>query len=144
MTAKYKFTLFFSVIFYIIFFSLSHAFCQEKSSSPESKKSKLVQTVICEGIKDHAPQNQAAVFSISVGKVFYFTAFDPVPERTIIYHNWFRMDIPNTRIKLALNPPRWSTFSSIQLRESDKGPWRVELTDPDGNILNMSRFSITD
>jgi hypothetical protein len=138
MRIKYKITLFVSVIFYIVFLLFSQAFSQE------IKKPTLVQAVICEGMKDRIPQNQAAVFSISAGKIFCFTNFDPVPEKTVIHHNWFRTDILNTKIKLVLNPPKWSTFSSIQLRESDKGPWRVEVTDSEGTVLNMARFSITD
>ncbi|MBW1746394.1 MAG: DUF2914 domain-containing protein, partial [Deltaproteobacteria bacterium] len=35
-------------------------------------------------------------------------------------------------------------FSSIQFREADKGLWRVEITDPEGNIFHVLRFSITD
>ncbi|OQX26565.1 MAG: hypothetical protein BWK80_09800 [Desulfobacteraceae bacterium IS3] len=138
MTIKYKSILLFSVIFYIVFLLFSQAFSQD------SKKPNLTEAVICEVVKDRTPQNQAAVFSISAGKIFCFTNFDPVPEKTVVYHNWFRTDILNTKIKLVLNPPKWSTFSSIQLRESDKGPWRVEVTDSEGNILNTVRFSITD
>jgi hypothetical protein len=54
------------------------------------------------------------------------------------------MDKLSTKKKLVLKPPRWSTFSSIQLREADKGPWRVEITDDDENILRILRFSIVD
>ena len=46
--------------------------------------------------------------------------------------------------KLTLNPPKWSSFSSIQLRESDKGPWRVEINNENGDILKVLRFSITE
>ncbi len=99
---------------------------------------------MCEGIKELTPENQAIVFSITIGRVSCFTSFDPVPEETFIYHNWFCRDRLSTRIKLSLQPPRWSTFSSIQLREADQGPWRVEVTDQDGRILHLLRFSITD
>jgi len=104
----------------------------------------LVQAVMCEKIEEHAPQNQAIVFSITNGKVCCFTSFDPVPEKTVIYHNWFYRDKLTARVKLSLQPPRWSTFSRIQLRESDKGPWRVEITDRKGALLRTVRFSITD
>jgi hypothetical protein len=45
---------------------------------------------------------------------------------------------------LTLKPPRWSTFSSIQLREADKGPWRVEIVDEKDRLHKTLRFSITD
>ncbi len=131
----------------ISFFLSSYAFSQEpKDSSPASppKKATLVQAAMCEDIKEFTPENQALVFSITIGKISCFTSFDPVPEKTFIYHNWFRRDKLSKRIKLSLQPPRWSTFSGFQLREADQGPWRVEITDKDGRILRLFRFSITD
>jgi hypothetical protein len=50
----------------------------------------------------------------------------------------------STQVRLRLHPPNWATFSTIQLREADKGPWRVEVTDQDGRIFTILRFSITD
>lgn len=120
---------------------------QKEGAQPEQKapqKLTLAQAAMCEGIRDYVPQNQAVVFSVAIGKVLCFTAFDPVPEKTVIYHNWFLRDRLITKIGLSLQPPRWSAFSSIQLREADKGPWRVVVTDQDGHVFNVLRFSITD
>ena len=111
---------------------------------PVYKKLTLVDATMCEGIKEYIPQNQAIVFSVTIGKVSCFTSFDPVPEKTFIYHDWFYRDELSTRIKLSLQPPCWSTFSSIQLREADKGPWRVEVIDHEGNIFSVLSFSVTD
>jgi len=100
--------------------------------------------VMCEEVKDLAPINPAVVFSIKFGKVSCFSVFDTVPEKTFIYHKWFHKDIPSTNKRLTVQPPRWATYSSIQLRETDKGPWRVEISDQKGNLLHILRFSITD
>ncbi len=108
------------------------------------KKLTLEQAAICEEIKEYTPYNSAVVFSIKIGKVSCFTSFDPVPEKTFIYHKWYHRDKPSTKKKLTLNPPRWSTYSSILLRETDKGPWRVEISDQKGNLLRILRFSVTD
>ncbi len=99
--------------------------------------------VMCEGVKNHEPVNKATVFSVVKKKVFCFTDFNVVPEKTHIYHRWYREDKPAAKVKLKLQPPRWSTFSSIQLRESDIGPWRVEVTDQNGYVFYILRFSIT-
>jgi len=123
------------------------ALSQEKGDSLTAavpQQLTLVQAVMCEEIKEYTPQNQAIVFSIINGKVYCFTSFDPVPEKTVIYHNWFYRDKLTARVKLSLQPPRWSTFSRIQLRDSDKGPWRVEIADQKGALLRIVRFSITD
>ncbi|MGB8720530.1 MAG: DUF2914 domain-containing protein [Desulfobacterales bacterium] len=104
----------------------------------------LLRAVICENIQNFAPVNPAVVFPITIGKIFCFNIFDPVVQKTFIYHDWYCRDKLSKRVKLDLQPPRWSTYSSIQLREEDKGPWHVIITDPDGNIFHILRFSITD
>ena len=132
----------------LILFSLSSlAYPEGKRdyfSKGDSKRLTLLQASMCEGVENLLPRNRAIVFSIINGKVFCHTSFDPVPEKVSIYHNWFYRDKLSTSIKLSLKPPRWATYSSIKLRESDKGPWRVEITDKKGVILHILRFSITD
>ena len=107
-------------------------------------KLNLVHATICEEIKESAPQRSAVAFSINLGRVSCFTSYDPVPEKTVVNYNWFFKDSLNKTVKLGLKPPRWSTFSSIQLRETDKGPWRVEITNERGETLRVLRFSIVD
>lgn len=122
-------------------------FCQNPQNAlplQPPKKLTLDRAVMCEEIKDYAPYNSAAVFSITIGKVSCFTLFDPVPEKTFVYHKWYHRDKPSTKKRLTLQPPRWSTYTSIQLRETDKGPWRVEIYDKNNNLLDTLRFSITD
>jgi hypothetical protein len=147
MTFKYKLAILCITSLFINIFITSHTYPQNQPDSSVSsppEKTTLVEAVMCESIKDFAPQNQAILFSIGIGRISCFTSFDPVLEETHIYHNWFRRNKLSTRLKLSLHPPRWSTFSSIQLREADQGPWRVEITDKDGRILRILRFSITD
>jgi len=104
----------------------------------------LVQAQMCEDIQGQTPQNATTVFSIERRKAICFTSFDPVPVETVIYHHWFHRDRSSARIKLSLKPPRWSTYSSIQFRAQDIGPWRVEITDANGQIFQILRFSITE
>jgi hypothetical protein len=122
-------------------------FCQQTPSAPAARsadKLTLVQAAMCASLKEGSPCNPGVVFSVTQGKVLCLSSFDPVPRKTFIYHSWFYKDVLMTRQKLTLNPPRWSTYSTIQLREADKGPWRVEIADQDERILTILRFSITD
>ena len=120
----------------------------QSSDTGESRTSAgqivLVQAVMCEDLQELIPQNPTTVFSIKRRKAICFTSFDPVPKKTIIYHQWFHRDQSKAKIKLTLKPPRWSTYSSIQFRAEDIGPWRVEITDSQGRILGVIRFSITE
>jgi hypothetical protein len=144
---RYKLCMCLMVLFFTDLLLPSHAFCQKNddgSSVTASKALILVQAVMCEGIKDYKPLNPGIVFSVNIETVSCFTSFDGVRQRTFIYQTWFHRDGLSTRRKLFLQPPRWSTFSSIQPRETDIGPWRVEITDEQGHILRVLRFSITD
>ncbi|MDQ1336497.1 MAG: hypothetical protein QG552_3447 [Thermodesulfobacteriota bacterium] len=104
----------------------------------------LVRAIMCEGIKEFEPQTETILFSATLGEAVCFTAFDPVPEKTEIYHNWFKRDVPDAKFKLTLKPPKWASFSRIRLRNSDSGPWRVDITDANGRILQTLRFSVTE
>jgi len=104
----------------------------------------LGQAVICESIENYKPINSAVVFSIARGEVFCFSEFDTVRVKTHIFHKWFKQDKLIFTMRLTLTPPKWSSFSKIQLRDEDRGPWRVEIHDPDGTILKTLRFSISD
>ncbi|MEE4365102.1 MAG: DUF2914 domain-containing protein [Desulfotignum sp.] len=122
-------------------FFTSHARARDTLSMDQPV---LVEAVMCEAIEKFKPVNQAVVFSISLGRVFCFTEFDPVPQETTVYHRWYRQDRLISTAKLVLNPPKWSSFSSMQLREADKGPWRVEIVDSREKLMKTLRFSISD
>ena len=117
---------------------------KEATTDDPVKPLTLGQAVICEELFSNAPRNRTVVFSAAKEKVICFTAFESVPEKTFIYHNWFHKDTPSSRLRLMLRPPRWSTYSSIQIRKTDIGPWRVEITDATGQVLRVLRFSITE
>lgn len=99
---------------------------------------------MCERITDAGPENRAVVFSATEGKIYCFCYFEAVPEKVAIYHAWYHGDRLVTRRRLALEPPAWKCYSSMQLRETDKGPWRVEILSQDGRRLAVVRFSVTD
>jgi hypothetical protein len=147
MIQKWKITI---ALIGVLMLSLASAAAQ--GPSPEGQTAnplppgrlQLSTAVICETLEAFKPLNPGVVFSVKTGSVMCFTAFDQVPERTSIFHDWIRRDKLVFRKKLVLKTPRWSSVSSIQLREADKGPWRVEIRDADGNYLGVLRFSITD
>jgi hypothetical protein len=112
--------------------------------SSHAAQLELFQALMCEEIFSNAPRNPTAVFSIRQKKAICFTSFSQVPKKLIIYHNWFHRDVPSARIRLTLKPPSWSTYSSIELNKTDIGPWRVEITDETGKVLEVLRFSVTE
>lgn len=126
------------------FMFLSASLTWAENEAPLPAEPKLVKAVMCEAVEKYAPVNEAVVFSIDLGRVSCYTTFDPVPEQTIVYHKWYHRGVLISTKRLTINPPRWSSFTSMQLRATDKGPWQVEITDADGKIYTTLRFSITD
>jgi hypothetical protein len=117
---------------------------QSIPSDLASQKLRLSQAVMGEKVENLLPVRPAIAFSVGIGQVYCFTAFDPVPQPSVVFHRWFHRDELSTQTRLRLYPPKWSTYSVIQLRETDKGPWRVEISDQEDHVLHVLRFSITD
>ncbi len=114
------------------------------TTSAGSAQMVLAQAVMCEAIENFQPKNPAVVFSISQGEVFCFSNFDPVIEKTVIFHKWYKRDKLIFTMPLTLSPPKWSSFSRVQIRDADKGPWRVEIRDSSDTLLQTLRFSMVD
>jgi hypothetical protein len=115
-----------------------------ETSTDAARTFRLVRAVMCENIEKFEPKHVSVVFSAAAGKISCFTSFDGVLETTFVEHRWFRRDELVTSKRLTLKPPRWATFSSIQMREGDKGPWRVEIWDEQNQLIKTLRFSVTD
>lgn len=146
MFCKILSVLFFCILCFLHSPNQLYAQNSEEKASPGKVLNVLTLTkaVMCEEIQNHSPKNISVIFSTDLEKVCCYTSFDPVKEKGNIYHVWYYRDEFITKIKLAINPPRWSTFSSIQLRKMDKGPWRVDIEDEHRKIYGVLRFSITD
>ena len=128
----------------LCFWTIFHVPAAAQESIPPDDGIHLVRAVMCEYIEEYEPRNSAVVFSISAGKISCFTSFDGIKTTTTTLHRWYRRDELVTAKRLTLKPPSWSTYSSIQLREADKGPWRVEIWDDHNQLLQTLRFSVTD
>ncbi|MEJ2520850.1 MAG: DUF2914 domain-containing protein [Desulfuromonadales bacterium] len=113
-------------------------------ATAQSAELVLGESTVCENVQNGIPEQSAVAFSVSLKRVYCYTDFSTVPEKSFAYHNWYLRDNLKASVKLTVRPPRWSTYSSIQLRDSDKGPWRIEITDEEGNILKTLRFSVID
>ena len=133
-----------SVSIVIVGLLLIRAWTAQAESQPAAPKVRLVRAVMCELIDAYEPRHIAVAFSIETGRISCFTSFDDIAEVTVVEHRWFRRDELVTAKRLTIKPPSWDTYSSIQLREADKGPWRVEVRQDDGLLLKTVRFSVTD
>jgi hypothetical protein len=104
----------------------------------------LSSATVCEVKSGGKPKYDAVVFSSSVKKIYCYTLFNDVENEGFIYHAWFFRDKLISKVKLKVKPPIWATFSRIYIRESDIGPWRVDILDETGKIIDVIRFSVVE
>jgi hypothetical protein len=147
MTINWKHRLIVICLFFVFFPSFFLAHAQDRVTPPSSavaNKPKLTHAAMRKGAKESSVQSNSVVFPIDTGRISCLTSFAAVPDQIYVYHKWFHRDKLTTTKKLLLKPPQWSTMSTILLREADQGPWRVEITDDNDNVLRVLRFSIVD
>jgi hypothetical protein len=99
---------------------------------------------MCESVQDGLPVNPTIIFDVSKNSAYCWSEFDPVPAEGVVYHEWYRKGELITRKKLAVHPPRWSTYTRLPLRQADIGPWQLNIADENGIVLRTLRFSITE
>jgi hypothetical protein len=121
-------------------FSPSGAATAQEAAEPVPIVEKAV---ACETIRELQPVNPAIAFSIEYGKVTCYSRFTQTSGVSFIRHLWYRRDELVTEKRLLVKPPHWLASSSIQLRGSDIGPWRIEIIDPQDRELALLRFSVT-
>lgn len=117
---------------------------ESKNGSTEAKRLVLVEAAMCEHAGENGACTKAVAFSTALGQVSCLTVFDQVEDKSFVFHSWYRQDVLTTKKRLAIKPPRWATASTMELREADKGPWRVEVSDASGRVLAVLRFSVVD
>lgn len=121
------------------------SFSADAQDEPSAQhRIRLVQAAMCESIDTFEPKNISVAFPVDTGRVSCFSSFADLSDTTYVEHRWYRRDELITTKRLTLKPPSWSTYSSIQLREADKGPWRVEIHGADDRQLKTLRFSVCD
>ncbi len=116
----------------------------QQEQHPANLEARLVKAAMAESIDGLSPVNEAVVFSIDLRSLVCFSEFNPVPAPSVIYHKWYHRGVLIAQKQLTIKPPRWSSFSSMQLRDNDIGPWQVYITDDQGTIYEILRFSITE
>lgn len=130
------------VVLVIMSLGLTESFGQNAATAVS--RPKLAEALMCEDIKDLACLGPSIVFSVEKMEVFCYTRFENVKGTITVYHKWRHRDELSTQIRLKVREKNPVVFSSIQLREADKGPWQVEIVGEDGFIYKVLRFSITD
>jgi len=95
----------------------------------------------CGTIDSGRPVGRSVVFPSAQGTLYCYSDFVHVAAAEQITHRWFYRDREVAQFKLTIQPPRWSSYSSLKLPAGSAGPWRVDVTGPDGIHYGTARFS---
>ena len=96
--------------------------------------------VICEQVVDREPVDVGSSFSATLGKLYFFTKIVGAEGNAQVTHVWYFGDVERARIPLSVRAASWRTNSSKIIQAFEVGNWRVEVLDPEGNILEIISF----
>jgi len=109
----------------------------------ETKTVQVVAAAVCKDVVDREAVDVGTQFSSSVSRLYCFTKVLSSEIPTEIVHVWSYGDVERARISLAVNAASWRTYSSKAIQSHETGPWRVDVLDKSGNLLETLNFEIT-
>jgi len=126
----------FLLLLSLTLFLISNAVAQETGSI------KVESAAVCENIVDREAAGTGTSFSVTVGKLFFFTKITGAENSTEISHVWYFGDTERARVTLPVKATTWRTYSSKILQAHEIGAWHVDVIDPAGEVLETVQFEV--
>jgi len=122
---------------------LSLALCLSVNAiAQEAGSIKVESAAVCENIVDREPAGTGASFSVTMGKLFFFTKITGAENPIEITHVWYFGDTERARVILPVKAITWRTHSSKILQAHEIGAWHVDVLDPAGEVLETVQFEV--
>ena len=99
---------------------------------------------ICKEVKNNSPLYTGNRFSTDIGRIHCYSSINNNSGKAnIIYHIWYLNGtlVAKMRIRVAKGEGV-ASFSNRDITSSDKGKWKVEITDSDKKILDTIIFEL--
>jgi hypothetical protein len=109
----------------------------------EANKVQIVAAAICKDVVEREAVDIGTQFPNSVSRLYCFTKVVSAETPTEIVHVWRYGDVERARVTLAVRAATWRTYSSKAIQPHEIGPWRVDVLDTSGNLLETINFEIT-
>lgn len=113
------------------------------ATAQEAKTVQVVAAAICKDVVEREAVDVGTRFSNSVSRLYCFTKVASSEIPTEIVHVWNYGDVERARVTLPVKAAAWRTYSSKVIQEHEIGPWRVDVLDASGNLLEAINFEIT-
>lgn len=113
------------------------------AGAQQANKVQVVAAAICKDVVEREAVDVGTQFSNSVSRLYCFTKTVSSEIPTEIVHVWSYGDVERARVSLAVKAATWRTYSSKAIQSHEIGPWRVDVLDSSGNLLETINFEIT-
>ena len=113
------------------------------AGAQEASEVQVVAAAICKNVVDREAVDIGTQFSNSVSRLYCFTKAVSTQTPTEVVHVWSYGDVERARVSLAVKAASWRTYSSKAIQSHEIGPWRVDVLDTSGNLLETINFEIT-
>lgn len=98
--------------------------------------------ILTTGVRNHMPVDTLSTVPAEVGRAFLWTRIAGAGDTTTVTHVWYRGEEEVARVDLPVNGPDWRTYSTKRILSSWTGPWRVEVRDATGQVLQTVNFNV--
>ena len=113
------------------------------AGAQEANTVQIVAAAICKDVVGREAVDVGTQFPNSVSRLYCFTKAVSTEIPTEIVHVWSYGDVERARVSLAVRAATWRTYSSKAIQSHEIGPWRVDVLDTSGNLLETINFEIT-
>jgi len=113
------------------------------AAGAQANKVQVVAAAICKDVVEREAVDDGTQFSNSVSRLYCFTKAVSSEIPTEVVHVWRYGDVERARVSLAVKAATWRTYSSKAIQSHEIGPWRVDVMDTSGNLLETINFEIT-
>ncbi|MGD2037571.1 MAG: DUF2914 domain-containing protein [Desulfobacterales bacterium] len=113
------------------------------AGAQEANKVQIVAAAICKDVVEREAVDVGTQFPNSVSRLYCFTKAVSTEIPSEIVHVWSYGDVERARVSLVVRAATWRTYSSKAIQSHEIGPWRVDVLDTSGNLLETINFEIT-
>jgi len=116
----------------------------KEETKPFVEKLVVIQTVACKKVKNNQPLYPGRRFPTDIGRVYCHTLFNNNSgKHSDIYHIWYMNGSLKAKVRIRVRDGKEiPAFSHREIKNSDKGTWKVEITDSDKKILDTVIFEV--
>lgn len=103
-----------------------------------------VSTVLTSSIMERVAQDTIVNIPIpaEADTVYLWTRVSGAEPGTVLHHVWFKGDEQVADVELTINGSPWRTWSRKTILAGETGPWRVEVRDAAGTVLQTVSFTV--